>query len=180
MSGGEPKNLAFVVHGPTGEFYNKESGFVIKSKETRVVIGRLRDGSIEPLKDSDIPDLKSYRFQYEMPSLSTTSKSHKSVIDEFFDPFPTSPVSKAETFPTESLFVSKAFASTKPNSINLPSFVPVKRKIGEAKDVVNVIAEAVSGMIDDKKKKDDEEDEDGRQFLEEDDKKSDEEIEEED
>jgi hypothetical protein len=144
------------VHGPTGEYYNKESGFVIKSEKKRIVVGRLRGGIITPLKESDIPDLKMYRFPHEMPSGSPEAPS-LTATGEFDRP------------KSAGVLVKKDVA--KPFSLGLPTNPTMKKKIGEANDVVNVLASAVSAMIDRK-----EEDDGGQRFVEAEDQDSDEEI----
>jgi hypothetical protein len=171
----KPKNLAFIVHGPTGEYYNKESGFVIKSEKKRVVVGRLRGGVITPLKESDIPDLKMYRFPHEMPSGSpeapATATHSLTATGEFDRPKSAGVLVKKDVANPRQSGLTVFDVASKPFSLGLPTTPTMKKKIGEANDVVNVLASAVSAMIDRK-----EEDDGGHRFVEAEDQDSDEEI----
>jgi len=61
-----PKKVdrVFKIHNATKKFWHPETGLVIKSPSDRVVIGRIDNDKVVPLRDEDIDECKKWSFAF--------------------------------------------------------------------------------------------------------------------
>jgi hypothetical protein len=70
----------------TGRWTHKESGFVMKSKDERVVNGKILDGNIIDITEEDIEEIKKLKFKYELPIRLVMKKSDvEEIVKEMLD-----------------------------------------------------------------------------------------------
>lgn len=59
----------------TGRWTHKDSGFVMKSKEERIVNGKIANGVVVDISEDDVELLKTFKFKYELPIKIVMRKS---------------------------------------------------------------------------------------------------------
>ena len=64
--GKKPVNIVLKKHKILDKYMDTETGFLFRSKDDRVVVGRAIDDKCVPLNDKDIDEIKSRGFKYEM------------------------------------------------------------------------------------------------------------------
>lgn len=79
-----PKNVALSLrnHPVVDRFYHPESGLAFHSAEKRVVIGKVKNNKLLPLKDEDIQECKRWGFKYEDTSSSESAEPSTSEPDD--------------------------------------------------------------------------------------------------
>jgi hypothetical protein len=69
------KPIVVSLDKKTGRWTHKDSGFVMKSKEERVVNGKTVNGVVTDISEDDIEMLKTLKFKYELPIKTVMRKS---------------------------------------------------------------------------------------------------------
>lgn len=64
--GKKPVNIILKKHKVLDQYMDTETGFLFRSKDDRVVVGRAVDDKCVPLSEKDIDEVKSRGFKYEM------------------------------------------------------------------------------------------------------------------
>lgn len=78
--GKKPVNIVLKKHKILDQYMDTETGFLFRSKDDRVVVGRAIDDKCVPLNDKDIDEIKSRGFKYEMiveKTIDTQSEENK-------------------------------------------------------------------------------------------------------
>lgn len=80
----QPKSLPFSKTKIDGQerFWNKDTGFVLKSKTEQVVVCKIVDGNIVPLDDNDIPICESHSIPYENLDTNQCNETNKECIND--------------------------------------------------------------------------------------------------
>jgi hypothetical protein len=70
----------------TGRWTHKDSGFVMKSKEERIVNGKIVNGVVADISEDDVELLKTLKFKYDLPIKNVMRKSDvEEIVKEMLD-----------------------------------------------------------------------------------------------
>lgn len=82
LIGKKPVNIILKKHKILDKYMDTETGFLFRSKDDRVVIGRAVDDKCIPLNENDIEEIKSRGFKFEMTTDKCLNIEDEEIEDE--------------------------------------------------------------------------------------------------